>query len=100
MPFMSIRLLNASQATEAVIHTALDDLESFLWLLIWGIVYATKDIEGARAANHGIKLMLEAWSGDVKSNRSKLPTAEAWKDDVFGDLIREWIDIFRRTHRE
>ena len=26
-------------------------LESFIWLLIWAIVYAFKDIEGAKAAN-------------------------------------------------
>ena len=101
MPFMSMRLLAACQGGQAVVHTALDDLESFLWLLIWGIVYASKDIEGAKAANRGIQLMLDAWSGDAKSNRSKLPTAQAsWKDAVFGDLIREWLGIFLRTHEE
>ena len=101
MPFMSMRLLAACQKQQAVIHTALDDIESFLWLLIWGIVYSSKDIEGANAANQGIQLMLEAWSGDAKSNRSKLPTAMAdWKDAVFGDLIREWLGIFQRTHEE
>jgi hypothetical protein len=101
MPFMSMRLLDAWQGRDRIIHTALDDLESFLWLLIWGIVYASKDIEGAKTANRGIQLMLDAWSGDVKSNRSKLPTAErTWKDAVFGDLIREWLDIFRRAREE
>jgi hypothetical protein len=29
-------------------------LESFLWLLICDIVYASKDIEGAKTANRGI----------------------------------------------
>jgi hypothetical protein len=64
MPFMSIRLLNASQVRETIIHTALDDLESFLWLLIWGIVYAS-NIEGDKTANPGIQRMLVVWSGDV-----------------------------------
>jgi hypothetical protein len=100
MPFMSMRILGALQAKEKIIHTALDDLESFLWLLIWGIVYASKDIEGAKAANLGIDLMLDAWSGDAKSNRSKLPTADEWKDAVFGDLIREWLGIVLRAHEE
>jgi hypothetical protein len=101
MPFMSMRLLAARQLREKIIHTALDDLESFLWLLIWGIVYASKDIEGAKGANRGIEFMLDAWSGDVISNRSKLPTAEeSWDDAVFGDLIREWLDTFRQARRE
>jgi len=101
MPFMSIRLLGALQAHKSVIHTALDDLESFLWLLIWGIVNTSKDIEGAKTANEGIQLMLVAWSGDVIYNRSKLTTAESsWKDAVFGDLIREWLGTFRRASRE
>ncbi|KAF8486766.1 hypothetical protein F5888DRAFT_1822651, partial [Russula emetica] len=34
MPFMSIRLLSAWQGRQTVIHTALDDLESFLWVLM------------------------------------------------------------------
>ena len=98
---MSMRLLAAWQVRERIIHTAVDDLESFLWLLIWGIVYASKDIEGAMTANRGIQLMLDAWSGDVKSNRSKLSAAEkSWKDVVFGDLIREWLNTFQRAHEE
>jgi hypothetical protein len=45
--------------------------------------------------------MLDAWSGDVISNRTKLSTADdCWKDAVFGDLIREWLDIFRQARRE
>jgi hypothetical protein len=101
MPFMSMRLLEAWQVHDKIIHTALDDLESFLWLLIWGIVHSSKDIDGAKTVNQGIQLMLDAWSGDVKSNRSKLTTAdESWDDAVFGDLIQEWLDTFRQARRE
>ena len=101
MPFMSMRLLTAWQVRETIIHTAVDDLESFLWLLIWGIVYASKDIEGAMTANRGIQLMLDAWSGDVTCNRFKVSTAEdSWDDVVFGDLICEWSDTFRQARRE
>jgi hypothetical protein len=73
---MSFRLLDAWQLRETIIHTAIDDLESFLWLLIWGIVHASKDIEGAKGANRGIHLMLVAWSGGLTSNRTKLSVAE------------------------
>jgi hypothetical protein len=97
---MSVRLLGASAAGKAIIHTALDDLESFLWLLIWGIIYASKDIEGARDANEGIKLMLDTWSGNANSNIAKHVHALSWKDAVFGDLIREWLGIFVLARRE
>jgi hypothetical protein len=101
MQFMSTRLLDAWQLRGTTIHTAIDDLESFLWILIWGIVHASKDIAGAKRANEGIQLMLDAWSGDEKSNRSKLSTAENdWQDAVFGDLIQEWLETFRKARRE
>ena len=41
---MSTCILCALQGQSAIIHTALDDLESFFWVLIWGIVHASKDI--------------------------------------------------------
>ena len=89
-----MRLLNASKGQGPTIHTALDDLQSFLWVLIWGVVHASKDIKGARDYNLGIKLMLEAWEGD---NRLKFSIAEFdWTDVVFGDLIGEWLLIFAR----
>jgi hypothetical protein len=98
---MSYRLLDARQLREKIVHTALDDLESFLWLLIWGIVYAFKDIAGAKGTNRGIQLMLVAWSGGLTSNRTKLSVAENdWNDAVFGDLIRDWLDTFRKARRE
>lgn len=71
-------------------------MESFLWLLIWGIVHATKDIDKAKDYNPGIDLMLSAWSGSLGLNRTKLPTAEnEWDDAVFGKLIKEWLTTLR-----
>jgi hypothetical protein len=98
---MSMRLLPAFIEPQTHIHTALDDLESFLWVLLWVIVHALKDIDGAKAANPGIELMLDAWSGDAKSNFGKLAIAEwSWKDVVFGGLVKEWLDIFSRACHE
>jgi hypothetical protein len=98
---MPLRLLGDLEGRKTTIHTALDDLESFLWLLIWSIVHASKDIEGEKAANPGIESTLTAWSGDVPHNRSKLSTAEhIWSDAVFGDLIREWLDTFQQARQE
>ena len=94
---MSIRLLNAIDQRESTIHTALDDLESFLWVLIWAIVHALKDIPGARDNIKGINLMLKAWQGEKRLKRSAIV---GWKDVVFGDLIEEWLGIFGRASKE
>ena len=100
LPFVSMGILSAWEKKK-IIHTALDDLESFLWLLIWCIVHASKDIEGAKDANGGIQDMLNAWSGDLASNKSKLVAAQHdWDDAVFKDLIQEWLSIFRRASEE
>ena len=102
MPFMSARILEALRRRKPIIHTAFDDLESFLWVLIWGIVHASKDIEGAKTAQKGIGRMLSMWSGNLIDNLSKLSAAEyAWVDDaVFGGLIEDWLGIFRGAKRE
>ena len=97
---MSIRLLNAYYKHNEIIHTALDDLESFLWLLIWGIVHSCKGIKGAKSFNPGVELMLDALSGKTDI-RTKFSTAVfGWQDAVFGGLIRKWLNIFIRTHEE
>jgi hypothetical protein len=101
MEFMSMRLLSAWEVDKKIIHTALDDLESFLWLLIWAIVQVFKGNPEAMANNDGIKLMLNAWSGGIISNKSKLTNAERdWNDAVFGGLIQEWLDIFHDANDE
>jgi hypothetical protein len=99
MPFMSLRLLDALQQQRKVIHTALDDLESFLWLLIWCIVQASKDVEGAKKVNQGLEPMLKACSSDyVDAHINKGRIAQFhWRDAVFGDFIKEWFAISQRA---
>jgi hypothetical protein len=42
--------------------------------------------------------MLNAWSGNVQANVTRLAIARCnWNDAVFGGLIKEWLDIFRRA---
>ena len=102
MPFMSVRILEALKGRQMIIKTALDDLESFLWVLIWGVIYASKDVEGAKKANPGIQEILNAWSGDLTYNITKIITAERkWtRYTIFGGLIHEWLDIFSRANNE
>jgi len=60
-----------------------------------------RTLRGQGLITPGIQLILDAWPGDVNSNRSKLTTAEHnWTDAVFGDLIREWSGIFGRARNE
>ena len=96
---MSMRLLNASEYRDEIIQTALDDLESFLWLLVWGIVNALNATPGANDANKGLKRMTQVFSGGLESYKNKFTTAKLyWKDAVFGDLIKEWLNVVEKTH--
>jgi hypothetical protein len=103
IPFMSIRLLSAwkKQANRhdwPIFHTAIDDLESYLWLLIWVIAHILKDKE---SNNPGIALMLEVWSGGLSTQSAKEEHAFSdWDDVVFGGLIEEWITMFRSARKD
>ncbi|KAH9026484.1 hypothetical protein EDB85DRAFT_1844617, partial [Lactarius pseudohatsudake] len=39
LPFISLRLVNAWAANHPALHTAADDLESFMWVLVWSLVH-------------------------------------------------------------
>ena len=93
---MSVRLLGAWINQWPIIQTAVDDLESFLWLLIWAIVHILKDKERATTHNIGIEIMLQTYSASIVSQRSKEINVECyWTDIVFRGLIQKWINIFR-----
>ncbi|KAH8990484.1 hypothetical protein EDB92DRAFT_746312 [Lactarius akahatsu] len=42
LPFMSIRLLDEWYLDRPTLHTVVDDLESFLWVLVWSLVHTFK----------------------------------------------------------
>jgi hypothetical protein len=41
LPFMSDRLLFSLDKSH-ILHTAVDDLESFIWVLVWSLVHILK----------------------------------------------------------
>jgi hypothetical protein len=100
-----MRLLNAwrIQAVDEqwpIIQTAIDDLESFHWLLIWAIAHILKS-QATAAPNPRIKVMLTIFSDGVSSQASKESMAEKWCTCVvFGDLIRDWLKLFRDARNE
>ncbi|KAH8981173.1 hypothetical protein EDB92DRAFT_1756331, partial [Lactarius akahatsu] len=42
LPFVSLRLVNTWAANRPALHTAADDLESFMWVLVWSLVHIFK----------------------------------------------------------
>ncbi|KAH9996880.1 hypothetical protein BJV77DRAFT_941948, partial [Russula vinacea] len=48
LPFMSVRLLSRNGTGQPIIQTAIDDLESFSWILVWVIVHVLKGIKRQR----------------------------------------------------
>jgi hypothetical protein len=101
---MSTRLLGSwrvQSPERPIIQTAIDDLESFLWLLIWAIVHILKDKDKATTHNIGIKAMLNSYSRDAIAQRSKeSDIMEYWEDAVFRPLIKKWIGIFRAARND
>ncbi|KAH9036686.1 hypothetical protein EDB84DRAFT_1268997 [Lactarius hengduanensis] len=43
LPFISLRLVNAWSRNVPALHTAADDLESFMWVLVWSLVHIFKN---------------------------------------------------------
>ncbi|KAH9024062.1 hypothetical protein EDB85DRAFT_1870310, partial [Lactarius pseudohatsudake] len=42
LPFISCRLVNAWCGNKPALHTAADDLESFMWVLVRSLIYSKK----------------------------------------------------------
>jgi hypothetical protein len=89
---MSLRLVSAWAENTPVIHTAPDDLESFLWVLVWSLVHIFKDlgrITEESTINHLARVFGNYHDADVIV--SKGITVELWPDKVFKGLIQEWL---------
>ena len=83
--------------------TAVDDLESFLWVLLWTLADILAGVEGAAKINPAILLIKETFEKkDPFSTLVKVfLTREIWihHDVVFGGLIRDWLDIFESASK-
>jgi hypothetical protein len=95
-----LQAMRASEDSEPIIHTAVDDLESFLWVLIWVIAHILQNNERATLQNRGISIILATFSGNFEIQRRKESDASEWDDVVFGGLITEWINTFREARKE
>ena len=83
--------------------TAVDDLESFLWVLLWTLADILEGVEGAAKINPAILLIKQTFEKkDPFSTLVKVLLArEIWihRDVVFGGLIRDWLDIFESASK-
>ncbi|KAI9447959.1 hypothetical protein H4582DRAFT_44012 [Lactarius indigo] len=95
LPFMSLRLVQAWSRNQPALHTAVDDLESFLWVLVWSLVHIFK--KSATITNESA--VINDLAGAFSSYRHRdvlskyLTIRNEWPDEVFGGLIREWLMI-------
>jgi len=92
---MSIRLLDAWDVKTQALHTAIDDLESFLWVLVWSLVYILKRTAKIHNKNSKIHLLERALSSRDLAHtiRKESITKRRWTDKVFFKLIQEWLAI-------
>ncbi|KAH9047876.1 hypothetical protein EDB84DRAFT_1263205, partial [Lactarius hengduanensis] len=101
LPFMSIRLLSEWYLDRPALHTAVDDLESFLWVLVWSLVHTFKGLAKIPNKNSIIHRL-----GHILPNHNygdmllkELLTKEEWTDKAFGGLIQDWQRISETSRR-
>jgi len=90
---VSIRLLNAWLDEQPIIHTAVDDLESFMWLLSWALVHILKKYGCKHRRILDVEYALS--SKDLRINETKEFYIEHWPDVAFGNLMRDWLKILK-----
>jgi hypothetical protein len=101
LPFMSWRLLDALFNDDQVLHTPVDDLESFLWVLVWSLVYILapkikdEDSKTQRILTKLSSLLSSRHIPDILFREEYVK--KRWRDKVFGDLLREWLEIVRNS---
>jgi hypothetical protein len=102
LPFMSDRLLISLEKKTHVLHTAVDDLESFIWVLVWSLIYILKGVADITNENSTVHLLTHYLSSRYIPNiRSREGTAmDYWPDRVFKDLLVTWLQIARKSRKQ
>lgn len=101
LPFMSKRLLRALELGTCALHTAADDLESFLWVLVWSLAHILKRAVGETITDQisSINNLAEHLSSRfIPSILSReLTVMDEWKEKVFGGLLHDWLKISQKS---
>jgi hypothetical protein len=96
---MSTHLLTAWNARAQALHTAADDLESFLWVLIWSLNNIFKMFATITSKNSKV-LQLEAILSShtfFEILHRDLYIKTFWYDKVFKALINDWQKIAQKS---
>ncbi|KAH9066492.1 hypothetical protein EDB87DRAFT_1554119 [Lactarius vividus] len=94
LPFIALRLVDAWYGNAPALHTAADDLESFMWVLVWSLVHIFKKVTNITIESAKINRLARAFSSyDASGIIAKGLTVDLWEEKVFGDLIHEWSRI-------
>lgn len=91
---MSSHLLTAWSLRDPALHTAADDLESFLWVLVWSLVCTLKAVTNITNSNARILQLERVFSGHtIETSQRDLITGHRWTDMVFRGLIGDWFAL-------
>ncbi|SRR6266404_1642942 len=83
------------------LHTAVDDLESFLWVLVWTLIHIFKQV--ARITNERSYILF--LDHNIFSSHHiislgamrEIGIRRNWPDQVFGGLIQDWLRISQQS---
>ena len=92
LPFMSMHLLDAWDRNAQALHTAVDDLESFFWVLIWSLVKILKKVASITNENSTILRLEKALSSHSFDSILRRESI-AYKELAFMDFIDDWQKI-------
>jgi hypothetical protein len=101
LPFMSRHLIRALELGHNALHTPVDDLESYLWVLVWSVTHILKWAAGAKMTNEKsiinqlAKCLSSRYIHEILAREDTL--AYEWKETVFGGLLRDWLYISQRS---
>ncbi len=100
---MSTNLLLFWSMESPVLHTAVDDLESFLWVLVWTLIHIFKQVAIITNERAIILVLDHIFSShhimDLCATREN-GTKRAWPDHVFDGLIQDWLTISQQSQND
>jgi hypothetical protein len=101
LSFMSRHLIRALELGHNALHTPVDDLESFLWVLVWSVTHILKWAAGVKMTNENsiinqlAKCLSSRYVREIHAREDTL--AYEWEEKVFGGLLRDWLYISQRS---
>jgi hypothetical protein len=103
LPFLSIRVLRGRRRQENPVHTAIDDLESFIWVLLWTLLHTIQRhdelssdeadwLDGLLSDDYG---RLAAEKAGIRTQIDDLITMAVTSKGLsaLAPLLRTWLDL-------